>query len=194
MLIGFIGAPCSGKTTTAARLFAELKDNGTPSEFITEAARMYIAKKRLACILGNLKFELNDEDQWAICSNQFMSEYYLTESAPSSIVVSDSSVLNSSLYMTDKFSVSVKVSDLMVKALSRYDLLFVCAPVPMPRSLDSNRVHDKSQILAIQNKIENMLATYQITPPKIMYLGGTTSVRTAMALSTVYERIVHANS
>lgn len=194
MLIGFIGAPCSGKTTTAARLFAELKDNGTPAEFITEEARMYIAVKRLECQDRGGTFTLNDQDQFSISGNQFDKEYTMIRAAPTSVVVSDSCVLNSSLYMSDDFYRSSVVKNRMEAALANYDLLFVCAPVRLSNSLDSNRVHDKAQILVIQSKIDKLLQDYRIYPPKTMVLGGTTSVRTAMALSTVYERIGRANN
>ena len=48
MYVNFIGAPCSGKTTSAAKLFAELKEMGLEVEFVSEYARLYIAKKRIA--------------------------------------------------------------------------------------------------------------------------------------------------
>lgn len=191
MLIGFIGAPCSGKTTAAARLFAELKDNGVPAEFVVEEARKYIAAKRLDCKDLHVPFELDDFDQWQISNNQFESEDLMIRSSPNSVVVSDSCVLNSALYMNEPYYNSPAVKSLMLRAAVRYDLIFVCAPVSMPNSLDSNRVHDAEQIKLVQEKIEILLNTYDTK--RIIHLGGSTNERLGIALAAVYDCISHAN-
>ena len=190
MLIGFIGAPCSGKTTTAARLFAELKDNGIPAEFISEEARRYIAEKRCRDKEDGLPFSLDDLDQGRIATNQFFSEKYMVESAPQVVVVADSSVLNSALYMSDEFAARKGPATMMEIAAKRYDIIFLCAPVQLPAGSDPNRVHDAKQIAEIQQKISELLVKYGLSGnPKVIPLGGPTNVRLQAALSAVYNQM-----
>jgi hypothetical protein len=192
MLVGFIGAPCSGKTTTAAKLFAALKDMGLPSEYIAEKARSYIAAKKFALRADNREhlFSLGDEDQIAIAHTQYRAE--LTMNTKDVVVVTDSAVLNSLLYMTPSAQNSESVLALMREAVSKYDILFVCAPVPRPAGEDPNRVHDEAASFALHAQIERLLAP--LYAGKVVHvLTGSSHERLAAAFSEVLKAFVARN-
>lgn len=186
MLVGFIGAPCAGKTTTAARLFAELKEAGQPAEFISEKARSYIANKR---VTGGLAVEtpvpLTDEDQILIAKSQYRAE--LVMNFGNQIVVTDSCVLNSLLYMSPSVRGSEEVRDLVQNAVRKYDLVFLCAPVPRPQNADLNRVHDEAASLVIHNQIEAVLVP-MLADVETYILTGNTHARAQQAFSAVLNK------
>jgi adenylate kinase family enzyme len=172
MLIGFIGAPCSGKTTTAALVFAALKQMGRIVEFIPELARVYICKKREE--EGN-KITLDDWDQADIIIQQAIYEDLFVNSG-TDFVLTDSSVYNALLYMTPEFRKQPLVSEYMHE-ISKYDYLFHC-PIPQNCSIrrdhcpsvvphtiinDPNRLHDYSTSLEIEKSIPNIIKHPYIT-------------------------------
>lgn len=187
MLVGFIGAPCSGKTTTAAKLFAELKDNGQPSEYVAEKARSYIAAKKFTLrAAGNEHlFSLSDEDQISIAKTQYRAE--LTMNHGNIIVVTDSCVLNSLLYMTPSAREGQDVQRLAVEAASKYDIVFVCGPVPRPAGDDPNRVHDEATSMGIHSQIEPLLLPF-LDESKVHYLSGPSHARLQEAISVTLNR------
>jgi hypothetical protein len=164
MLIGFIGCPCSGKTTTAAKTFADLKDMGIASEFIPEQARLYIAERR---VKEGLRPEdplfLADEDQKLILVRQIEYEDTLIKACgPQVKIIADSSVLNTLLYMGPE--ARAEVTPLVRDVLTRYDLLFYCGPVKPPLSLDPNRIHDEKASLEIDRMIPVLLKDFGLNP------------------------------
>jgi nicotinamide riboside kinase len=185
MLIGFLGAPCSGKTTVAAKMFAELKDSGLPTEFVCERARLYIAKARIWAEQRQQAFTLSDTDQLAIARSQFADEVAMNQNGI--IVVSDSSALNSLLYMSPEFRQTPEVHALMQAAAAQYDYLFVCGPVPRPICLDPNRVHDEAQSLELHNSLPEITKAY-VEQSKIQTLVGPAHVRLHQALSLTLDR------
>lgn len=158
MLVGFVGSPCSGKTTVASKLFAELKDMGLPTDYVAEQARFYIANKRFVQKKsgGGETVVLTDEDQLAIARQQFRHELVMSD--PRTILITDSSVLNSLLYMSEDFRSSTEVKELAEAAFPRYDLLFVCHPVRRPDGTDPNRIHDEETSLKIHDAMWDVFA------------------------------------
>lgn len=157
MLLGFIGAPCSGKTTIATKFFANLKESGNNTELIVEQARQFIAAKRFKEHLGhNEPIVLNDTDQIEITSNQREIERNMKYSCGfDTIIISDSSVFNSFLYMSDKY---LDNTELLAKLKGHYDLLFYCYPIDINYLPDDpNRIHDLEKIKLIQNKSLTLL-------------------------------------
>lgn len=182
MLINFIGAPCSGKTTTAARLFAELKDSGYPAEFVSEQARRYIAE------FNSVK--LSDVDQVAIMGRQYKEEKLLAKS--NELVVCDSSLLNSLLYMTPQARELPAVQEMVDWAKVNYGIVFLCQTVkPHLAGPDPHRVHSWEESLQIEAKIKDTLATY-VPNIKAVELIGDTKYRTTEALRKVYSVVYKA--
>lgn len=187
MLVGFIGSPCSGKTTTAAKLFAELKDCGQPTEYIAERARWYIANKKFGLRAQNQEhlFNLTDEDQIAIASSQYRAELVMNQRGI--VVVTDSCVLNSLLYMTPGVRESEAVQRIAAEAIDKYDVLFVCAPVPRPQGVDPNRVHDEAASMHIHEQIHSLLLP-KLEGREVHFLTGSTHSRMGDAFSVVMKK------
>jgi thymidylate kinase len=172
MLVGFMGAPCSGKTTTAARLFADLKEMGTPVEFITEKARSFIAWKKYNSTFTQELFSLTNENQLEIAKSQFAAEQIMRSVCGNDLIVlTDTTVLNSALYMTPDFRARPEVQELFLQAVKQYDLLFLCQPVEYPRSYDPNRVHSEEESLALHSELESVFAQYAQGVPSISLIG-----------------------
>ena len=164
MLIGFIGCPCSGKTTTAAMTFADLKTMGIATELIPEQARLVIAEKR---VRQNLKpedtVELTERDQAEIIGKQEEYETLLLQACgPEVTLIADSSVLNTLLYMEPELR--AEMHDEVAEFLPRYDLLFYCSPVKPPSAQDPNRVHSYEQSLKIDREIPKLLSEFNLKP------------------------------
>jgi predicted ATPase len=183
MLISFIGAPCSGKTTSAARLFADLKDLGYPAEFVAEAARLYIAKKKNH--YGDTSFSLSDVDQLMILSLQKSAEETMNHRG--SLVVTDSSVFNTLLYLSDESQEDPKVREDISSAKKRYDLIFRCPPVKASTECDPNRVHSFEESLGLNNRLTEICSRYEIHP---ILLGGTTRQRVSTAMEHVLGELL----
>lgn len=164
MLVGYMGAPCSGKTTLAVNSFTEFKKVSTNCELIVEQARLYIAAKRFESnLLPTDPVELTDTDQMQIFLKQSKAEEVMKYSCgPDTIIISDSSPLNSILYMSDELSNNPNVQEILKKVLKTYDLLFFCHPLDIKRlPIDPNRVHDLDAIKAIQQKAHLLLRKLQ---------------------------------
>lgn len=186
MLIGFIGCPNSGKTTTAAMTFADLKNMGVNSEWIPEQARLYIAERRLINRQPpGSNVELGDLDQVRIYKKQIRAEdVMLRSSGAGTVIVTDTSVLCTWLYM-DELSRSLASQELAQHALN-YDLLFYCAPVRMQGPLDPNRVHGEEQALRIDSEIPKLLERFHIKPIPLL---GDSQQRHHVVTRTILERM-----
>lgn len=145
MRITFIGSPHSGKTTTAAMLFAYLKDLGLSTEFLTEYARQYIARRRAK----DPSFRLQDDDQYHIFSQQLEIIDLMQTACPDSIILCDSSPLNALLYMTPDCTATDFVRQQAAKFVQAGGLMFWSRPVDEPFGPDANRLHDEQQSLAV---------------------------------------------
>ena len=183
MLVAFIGVPCSGKTSTAARVFADLKDAGYPAEFLPEYARTYIANRRLSKDIS----PLNDNDQACIMYQQLVSEEMMTTSSPDSIIIADSAALNALIYMTPEFQNQPKIQENARKITSRYSVIFRCHPVHPGSTYDINRVHNFEQSLALDTKVEPLLYSFGLT---WIDLHGEQKHRAIRAYGAVLEEMV----
>ena len=143
MLVNFIGSPCSGKTTIAAGVFAELKNRGVDVDFVTERAREYIARKRY---MEGPDFKLVDSDQHQIFAEQDNVQRYMANAG--NLVVCDSDPLLTLLYLEKMNYFSWKIE----KVVSRMGLLVYCLPLE-EYSKEENRIHDREFALSIDRKI-----------------------------------------
>lgn len=185
MKSSFIGCPCSGKTTTGAMVFAHLKENGIACEFITEQARMYIAKKRTL----NPGYTLSDMDQAEIMQLQYdcIDTMEKSTAEANSIVLCDSSPLNSLLYMSPEFRRNnTLVKELVAKISKDPGVVFVCAPVKRPMSLDPNRIHGEAESIAVDESIPFVLE--ESIPgllSDVIHLSGAPQERSLVAIDRV---------
>lgn len=197
MIIEFLGCPRSGKTTTAARVFANLKEAGFNCEFIPEQARFYIAQKRVACNLEpSDNLVLDDIDQANIMEKQFDAQNLMLKACGSdALIVTDSSILNSMLYMTKNFREHGDGTDLGARLLTMIDeyhkipkVTFYSAPVDWVGGLDPNRVHTKEQSEVVDKDIHEYLLKYHVS----IYcpLHGDTDLRWRNATSHVIKHIM----
>lgn len=143
MLVNFIGSPCSGKTTAAAGVFAELKSRGVDVDFVTERAREYIARKRY---MEGPDFKLTDSDQHQIFAEQDNVQRYMANTG--NLVVCDSDPLLSLLYLKDMKYFSWQIE----RIVSRMGLLVYCPPLEA-YSKEQNRIHDREFALSIDRRI-----------------------------------------
>lgn len=189
MLTCFLGAPISGKTTTAALLFAGLKDNGYVAEFLPEQARVYIAEQRRAG--RDLAQEpLNDTDQLEIMGRQGTMELLFTEAAPKSIVVADAAAFLALLYMTPTCRSLPRIVAAAKRSAARFDLLFRCHPVKPGDLYDPNRVHSFEQSQALDAQLEEVMHLVEVPPEKVVELGGPSNVRASRAHYETLERFL----
>lgn len=188
MLVSFVGSPCSGKTTTAAMLFAALKEQGNPCEFITEQARSYIAELRYkGQIPPSAPVKLTDEDQIAIMLRQLHLDTAFRYSVGDGVVIADSSPLNALLYMTPECRERVK--EHTEEAVNQTDLvLFSPAVHYAPFGADPNRVHTMEQSHEIEKSIYAVFNQFcPLIFPKVVPLRGTPSTRHSQALRAILD-------
>jgi len=175
MLIGLLGSPASGKTTLAAALFSELKNQGHAVEFFPEYAREYIMKKRYR----NKTSELTQVDQSVIYDEQRTIEENYKLMSPNSTTITDGSTLNSYFYGLE--------SDISLKEeLGRYDIVFFCRGIGK-ETVDDNRVHDldfsKQMDTRIANELFGAIDGNEELKSKIHALWGTREQRLDMAIN-----------
>ena len=198
MLVNFLGAPCSGKTTIAAMVFSMLKEQGISCEFIPEQARWHIAQKRVALGLSPTdNLSLDDEDQTAIMLKQFETEQILLSAVQdTAIVISDSSSLLSLLYMTPERLRNGSTRSLIQRVIARDCLYFYVKPVPFNGKLDPNRLHSQVQSLELDTKIDSLLQ--QEAPwvhSNLIQLQESSATRTRVAVSAILQKMFrNANS
>lgn len=199
MLIGFVGSPQSGKTTTAAKLFASLKEVGLVSEFVCEQARFFIARRRLNLApweishadgptnIESVKVVLNDDDQFQIMKAQLEAELTMAAASPSSVVITDASVLNTLLYMSPAMQQDPQVQWMVDQCQKWTDLLFYCAPISSVEHADPNRVHSLKESLALDQSINQVILPRLKTP--LITLTGDVNQRVTLAKSYVFQRM-----
>lgn len=191
MNVSFIGCPCSGKTTTAAMIFARLKESCFSVELLPEYARLYIAKRRLARGLKPQdKLRLTDEDQMRILIEQSRMESTMAKvCGPQVVVISDTWSLATLLYMGKGIRKSKQIRKLVeTDILPFIDLVFYVPPVAQQFLLDPNRIHDEKQSLAIDAQIPGILSEFAPRVP-VIRLDGKPALRTSQALSEIFGKL-----
>lgn len=193
MLISFIGAPCSGKTTTAALVFADLKDAGRAVEFIPEQARFYIAEMRERMLdLGyGYPPRLDDRNQMDIFDRQRRAEEMFCRVSSESITLSDSSPLNSLLYLGEENRQSPQLLERVRTYLKKLQpLIFHTPPVPESGFYDANRIHNHEESQTIASRlIENLLPFLQDICEPITLVGDSAHHRATQALAVIWSRL-----
>lgn len=86
--INFFSGPGGGKSTLAARLFADMKADGLPAEFVTEVVKQW-------AYLGH---KPEGFDQYFITVSQLRSEDIVLRSIPEAIVVTECPILLGACY------------------------------------------------------------------------------------------------
>jgi len=178
MLINFIGAPCSGKTTTAAMLFSSLKETGISCELSSEQARLYIARKKVQLKLSPKQFPtLTDKDQVKIMVQQLeVDEALVTSCGCDVLVISDSSPINSLLYMGTKTRTASEVQEYIRRSLKITSATFLAAPIVRRNGVaDPNRIHSQAQSDLVQQQIPALLSS--LPPFKVIDLCGSPAER-----------------
>lgn len=199
MLATYIGAPSSGKTTTSARVFADLKERGMSVEFLSEYARLYIAHKRR--MEGDTFEGLTNLDQVDILFEQAKNEDIIT-SDPKLLVVADSCAMSALLYMTDEYIERVKKKPdfewvggknpitLARECAKRYDVVFRCAPVRPGVQYDPNRIHNFEQSLEIDKRIDMVLDLCEVPRSKVYPLIGDPRMRVSESHGVLMPKLV----
>jgi hypothetical protein len=185
MLIQFLGSPSTGKTTTAAGLFSSMKETEMVSEYLPEQARVYIALIRSAHQLApTAPLTLDDSDQFNIMSSQVgIYEAFVSSCGPDVYLVSDSSPLNSLLYMTPEFRATSGVKNLVKRTLALQGAVFRCLPIYSPYQTDPNRIHTAEQSKLIDSTIPEILKDLSVSP---ILIHGTVRERLLMAKEALY--------
>lgn len=193
MIVNFIGSPRSGKTTTASRVFSNLKEAGFNCEYIPEQARFYIASKR-----NDLKLKpsdtlkLTDNDQLVIMEKQFNTQNIMLKACGSdSIVITDSSPLNSLLYMSPNVQQFKQVQDLIKEIDKQNNVYFYCEPVKWIGGMDPNRVHTEKESLEIDKSIVNIIVPLLKQHPTC--LNGDIDTRWKTATNEIFRKILNGN-
>lgn len=193
VLISFVGSPCSGKTTTAAMLFAALKEQGHVCDFITEQARSYIAKHRFAQGLGpNDPVQLSDEDQIHIMDAQLsLDRAFRFAVGDSGLVICDSTPLLGLMYMNPETRNDPRVKRIVEESVKTTDILFFCPAVSPPPGLDPNRVHTLEQSREVER---NLFPVFQQHCPgifsKVVPLKGLPTTRHSQAVGVILEKML----
>lgn len=180
MLIGFYGPPCSAKTTLAHSIFAALKRMGYVGEFVSEYARIYIAKHKSRI----KKSGMVNQDQHKILSNQKKCELLYEKGT---LVVTDTSTANTCFYSNDLYNVQN-----IEYEIGRYDILFVTSLIEEALTgKDSNRVHSLDQCRELNENMFNVLNSLnpKTATDRVFYLTGSTEDNVLTALSFVQNKI-----
>jgi hypothetical protein len=191
MFVGFIGAPNSGKTTIAAKVFADLKQSGQPDvEFVAEEARRYIAQR----IFSGNKNPLTAFDQQKIFGLQRDLEQMMVQViGPDGILVSDSCALNSLWYMnTEDRADEIFEQDAYIKWLNKNAILFYCSPIGIMNQIDTLRLHNAKQSAAIDQIINDQLIGQNLRahiPLHSKALTGPIDLKVSKVLEKIYERL-----
>lgn len=167
-------------------LFASMKETGMVAEFCPEQARFYIARQRVKNRLSpDQSLTLNDEDHYEIMKAQVDADEVLVAACgEKATIVSDSSPLNSMLYMTPDFRNSPSVKMLALRSLAVTDLSFYVHPIYRPYLEDPNRIHGEEQSRLIDSKIPELLSMFPEF--KTVEVSGKVSERLLLVQSRVF--------
>jgi len=184
--IASVGAPFSGKTTTIARIFAELKYLGLPVEFLPEYAREHIRnrRKKLHLQQNGQESPMEDTDQLVIYKGQKEAEDNIMNfSGESIILISDGSTLNAHFYTLNELIDAEK-------CIHQYDLLFFFRNIERPADcIDGNRIHDAHFSTLIDSNMKRFFLEKKYA--NIVELEGSVDIRVAKALAAIGELLAY---
>ena len=180
--VGLVGAPSAGKSTTAAWVYAELKEAGIKTELVQEYAREYI----------NTNGPLTDTlAQFMLYEGQMKRETILPDSIE--VMVTDSPIILSYIYAAHYADLNnrthkellISLYRKMLDAAKRYDLLYFLE-ANRPYVLDGTRNQTKEEARLIGDKIRNFLEMHNIPHQKLT--DASTKVRSAQIVSDILIR------
>lgn len=192
MLVSILGSPCSGKTTTAGMVFADLKKSHIPCEFILEQARIFIASARVQQGLSPTDpLQLSDEDQLKIMKAQIRAEETMRAACGKDVVVvTDSSPLNTLFYMSDELVKSQEVQDLVKRTLTNVDMVFYACPLEDFAAFDPNRIHSAEASRRVDESIKSFIREQDLKISGV--LAGSPEARAGTVSRFVLERILRS--
>jgi predicted ATPase len=181
--IGAIGAPGSGKTTTMASVFAELKRAGEPVEFLPEYARQHIRTIRAE----GLYLTLGNDDQFEIMEGQAGDEEdILVNSGDEVYLITDGSVANAFFYLEGS-----RFEDNLREEIAVYDVLFFCRNVGLVGGVDGNRVHDPHFSAHVDEEMADYFLRNRFH--NVVELDGSIDDRVAKAMAHISNFLVRAS-
>jgi hypothetical protein len=177
MLIGFIGAPSCGKSTTAFGLCYRLKQEGYAVEFFAEHARYQIMQCRTQGIQGNGGTEGQN-----IIYNKDSENALFYRNHADAICITDGSTINCHFYGYENL-------DFIAEA-KKYDLLFYIPTLDVPMTgSDTNRVQNRQQILDMAQGWETTIRPLMPVLGNIVELRGYPEQTHIQMLDEVYNHV-----
>lgn len=161
------------------------------AEFIPEAARIYIAKVRRQRKLPPFApLHLSDDDQYFIMKSQLDAEDLMWESCAGNVlIVSDTSPLNTLLYMSEGERLTPRVRQLVRRALLGRGSAFYCPLFLLPRiTPDPNRIHDYGESIKLDESIGSVLARHA-PEVKLIRLTGDSEERSSAAVEQILSQL-----
>ena len=178
MLIAFLGAPQSGKTTVAMGLAYHLKLLGYPIEYLPENIRHHLTELRHQ---GLSTDHIMPAEK--LYEAEFTRQKMYKETLPDSIIVADVICNTSELYGLKPDAEKV------AEDLKMYDILFFC---PLPSDLysrdlkeDVKRIHGITELAEIQKNAYGLVKKYNLVGKMTVLDQQTAQQRVAYAVDQV---------
>lgn len=160
MLVGFIGSPCCGKTTTAFGLCHTLKTRGHAVEFFPEYARRHIIQTRLDGGIGNGGIDGQRQIYARDCTD---AAFYRAHAE--AISITDGSSANCYFYGLDTLCLRTEIA--------RYDILFYVSIGAVPDAgNDANRVQSNVEIMHMAERWDKTLRPLLGQVPELVEIRG----------------------
>jgi nicotinamide riboside kinase len=149
MRINLLGGPSSGKSTTAAWLFAQLKDRQVSIELVTEYVKSWACQKR----------DIKPFDQIYLLGKQMQYEYRFLGSGIKNIVT-DCPVFLSAVY-AEHYYPEVNLMEPMMRIIRAYDNEYPSINIFLNRKdkpyISEGRYQNKTQAVEIDELIKSNL-------------------------------------
>ncbi len=153
-LIGFLGAPCSGKSTLASELHTKLKTLNKNSIFISEAATDYIAEfgvpneplDQMTIFYKQRQMEnmyINTKDYIVCDSSSILNYFYFRKSFRGNLTLNNIAAINN-------------IQKEILTSLNNWSFLFYVPPIQTDEK-DGIRFHNTNEIEQIDKNIKSYL-------------------------------------